>query len=137
MCQFQNAVGRAQSAVVLQVEHRPLVTHRYTYLSIYLFSIQLFIYLSIFYINLFIYLSILVCNYLTIFLSIYFLSLYSCLYISIYLSIYLSRYNKVAANPGEPVRIPCKMKAFPAPNFQWDWLDNSASNRMGLYEVDS
>ena len=72
VCQFENSVGRAQSAVALKVEHHPLVAHRAT---------------------------------------------------------------KIAAEPGQVVHIPCRMKAFPAPTFEWEWQKTAARSRLGLYEV--
>ena len=56
-CQFDNSVGRAQSAMALKVEHAPLVSHEQ---------------------------------------------------------------NKVAADLGERADITCRMRAFPAPMFQWE-----------------
>ena len=56
-CQFDNSVGRAQSAMALKVEHAPIVSHEQ---------------------------------------------------------------SKVAADQGERADITCRMKAFPAPMFQWE-----------------
>ena len=56
-CQFDNSVGRAQSAMALKVEHGPIVSHKY---------------------------------------------------------------GKVAADLGDTIDINCRMKAFPAPMFQWE-----------------
>ena len=56
-CQFDNSVGRAQSAMALKVEHAPLVAHHL---------------------------------------------------------------DKVAADVGEKAEVTCRMKAFPAPVFQWE-----------------
>lgn len=72
VCQFENNVGRAQSAVVLKVEHKPIVSHKH---------------------------------------------------------------NKIAADPGEMAQIPCRMKAFPAPSFEWEWQNAAARSRVGFYEV--
>jgi len=72
VCQFENNVGRAQSAVVLKVEHHPLVAH-------------------------------------TLF--------------------------KIAADQGEMAHIPCRMTAFPAPTFEWEWQNTAARSRLGLHEV--
>lgn len=72
VCQFENGVGRAQSAVVLKVEHAPLVVHTH---------------------------------------------------------------SKVAADPGETANIPCRVKAFPGPTFEWEWKNVAARSRSGLYEV--
>jgi len=64
-CQFDNSVGRAQSAMALKVEHSPIVAHSQ---------------------------------------------------------------SKVAADLGEKADISCRMKAFPAPQFQWERDEIPISN---------
>ena len=44
-------------------------------------------------------------------------------------------HTKVAADRGETAHIPCRMKAFPAPTFIWEWRNTEARTKVGLYEV--